>query len=112
LANKQRGEVDLQIGEQSYTLCVTLGGLAEIEDVLGCETLDQFSEKLSKMSMKSTIQVLEKLMRKDGKPVNIEEIRELPGASFSQAIVAIGAAFSAGQETDAKPEKAGDEKNA
>ena len=31
MANRQRGEVELVIGERTLTLCLTLGALAEIE---------------------------------------------------------------------------------
>ena len=31
MANPVRGEVLFQLGEQTHTLCLTLGGLAEIE---------------------------------------------------------------------------------
>jgi hypothetical protein len=35
MANPVRGEVELVIGAKAYTLCLTLGALAEIEAICG-----------------------------------------------------------------------------
>ncbi|TXM55641.1 GTA-gp10 family protein, partial [Methylobacterium sp. WL120] len=34
MANRRRGEVPLDLGGTRYTLCLTLGALAELEDAL------------------------------------------------------------------------------
>lgn len=41
MANKARGEVDLELGGQVYTLCLGLGALAEIESAFGVDSFEQ-----------------------------------------------------------------------
>ena len=35
MANRHRGEIEAELGGQRYTLCLTLGALAEIEHAYG-----------------------------------------------------------------------------
>ena len=41
MVNKVRGEVDLELNGQSYTLCLGLGALAEIETAFGVDSFEQ-----------------------------------------------------------------------
>lgn len=45
MANRHRGEIEAQLSGQSYTLCLTLGALAEIEDAYGGEDLLAIAER-------------------------------------------------------------------
>jgi hypothetical protein len=35
MANRKRGEIEAELGGRRFTLCLTLGALAELEDALG-----------------------------------------------------------------------------
>ena len=45
MANRRRGEVALQLGDKRYTLCLTLGALAELEEAFGVEDLMALAER-------------------------------------------------------------------
>lgn len=47
MANKQRGEVEISINGKAYPMCMTLGRLAELEDVLGVTTAGQLDAIIS-----------------------------------------------------------------
>jgi hypothetical protein len=47
MVNRHRGDVPLEIGGDRYTLRLTLGGLAELEDALGGGSLAGLGERLS-----------------------------------------------------------------
>ena len=39
MANRLRGEIAAELGEQTYNLCLTLGALAELESAFGADGL-------------------------------------------------------------------------
>ena len=45
MPNRRRGEVALQLGDTRYTLCLTLGALAELEDAFGVQDLMALTER-------------------------------------------------------------------
>lgn len=45
MANRHRGEIEAELGGQRYTLCLTLGALAEIEHAYGGEDLLAIAER-------------------------------------------------------------------
>ena len=45
MPNRRRGEVALQLGDTRYTLCLTLGALAELEHAFGVEDLMALAER-------------------------------------------------------------------
>ncbi len=47
MANRRRGEVSLTLGGRRYTLCLTLGALAELEDALRAEDLAGLAGRLA-----------------------------------------------------------------
>lgn len=69
MANRQRGEVELVIGERTLTLCLTLGALAEIEHL--CPT----GEALGAGRL---LQVVEVLARGGGETISLDELKAAP----------------------------------
>ncbi|WP_417480142.1 GTA-gp10 family protein [Maricaulis maris] len=69
MANRQRGEVELVIGERTLTLCLTLGALAEIEalcppgETLGAGRL---------------LLIVEVLARGGGEVISLDELKAAP----------------------------------
>lgn len=47
MANRHRGEVTLNANGRTYTLCLTLGALAELEDRYGGEDILSLAERFS-----------------------------------------------------------------
>ncbi len=48
MVNRHRGEVPLQAGGKSYTLCLTLGALAQLEAAYGGEDILALAERFSR----------------------------------------------------------------
>ena len=69
MTNKHRGEVALQAGDQTYTLCLTLQALADIEAALGAEDIADIGARLLKPKSADLIAILAALMRGGGHDV-------------------------------------------
>ena len=54
MANRHRGEVDATLDGRRYTLCLTLGALAELEAALGAGDLIGLAERFSAGRLKAT----------------------------------------------------------
>ena len=86
MANRQRGEVDLVIGERTLTLCLTLGALAEIEalcptgEVLGAGRL---------------LQLVDVLARGGGEVISLDELKAAP-IDIGDAAAAVADCLSLG----------------
>ncbi|WP_244472635.1 GTA-gp10 family protein, partial [Methylobacterium sp. Leaf89] len=53
MANRRRGEVALALGPERYTLCLTLGALAELEDALGAADLTELAARFGEGRLRS-----------------------------------------------------------
>ncbi len=76
MANRHRGEIDAELGGQSYTLCLTLGALAEIENAYGGEDLIAIAERFEtgRIGATDAIRVIGAGLRGGGNPVSNEEV--------------------------------------
>ena len=54
MVNRHRGEIEAELGGQKYTLCLTLGALAEIEHAYGGEDLIGIAERFETGRVKAT----------------------------------------------------------
>ncbi|WP_291844070.1 hypothetical protein [Maricaulis sp.] len=88
MANPQRGEVELLAGERRLTLCLTLGGLAEIE------ALTRDGDALTADRL---LRLVEILARGGGSPVSLETLKAAP-LSLAEAADAVAACLAAGLE--------------
>ena len=93
--NGARGETSIRLADQRFTLCLTLGALAEIETALGCRSLDELELRFKSLSAAEMQLVLTSLLRAGGTPE-----AELADACISQfnpadASRAIADAFTA-----------------
>lgn len=80
MANKRRGEVALQFGEKRFTLCLTLGALAELEEAFGVEDLMALAERFGtgRLSSRDLLRLLAVALRGGGHEVSDEEVASLP----------------------------------
>ena len=77
MANRARGEYAIEIEDRPYTLCLTLGALAEIEDKLGIETADQMGERLARVGFRDMLVILGALLRGGGHEIDDAELARL-----------------------------------
>ncbi len=54
MVNRHRGEIAAELGGETYTLCLTLGALAEIEHAYGGEDLIAIAERFESCSLLPT----------------------------------------------------------
>ena len=106
MANRRRGEVPLDLGGQRYTLCLTLGALAELEDALRAGDLVGLAERLAAGRPRAgdLLALLGAALRGGGHSLDDAEIRRLPVAGGLDTLVGalaevLEAAF--GQEPEA-----------
>ncbi|NIX76898.1 gene transfer agent family protein [Microvirga terricola] len=80
MANKRRGEVSLQLGSGCYTLCLTLGALAELEDAFGVQDLLALAERFStgRLSSRDLLAILAVALRGGGHDVSDADVAALP----------------------------------
>jgi hypothetical protein len=45
MANRRRGEIDAELGDRRWTLCLTLGALAELESAFGSDDLPDLARR-------------------------------------------------------------------
>ena len=51
MPNRHRGEIEAELGGRRYTLCLTLGALAELEAAFGAEDLVALAERFERGRM-------------------------------------------------------------
>ena len=74
MSNSIRGEVQVTLGGDEFTLCLTLGALADIESGLGVKNLHEMDERLNRPSMGDLMVILCALLRGGGHDVSPEEL--------------------------------------
>ena len=80
MANRRRGEVALQLGDTRYTLCLTLGALAELEDAFGVQDLMALAERFGtgRLSSRDLLTMLAVALRGGGHAMSDAEVASLP----------------------------------
>jgi hypothetical protein len=89
MANPQRGEVVLETGGTRYTLCLTLGALAEIEALTGAGDMAGIGPRLASLSAGGMLDLLSILLRAGGNVVDARTLAITP----AEAARAIAKAF-------------------
>lgn len=98
MANRRRGEVPLDLGGIRYTLCFTLGALAELESALGADDLTGLAARFAggRLATRDLIALLGCALRGGGHALDDEAVAALPLASGLDSLAeALGAALSA-----------------
>ena len=80
MANRRRGEVALQLGGTRYTLCLTLGALAELEDAFGAQDLTALADRFGtgRLSSRDLLTLLAVALRGGGHAMGDAEVANLP----------------------------------
>ena len=89
MPNRRRGEVGLELGGQRYTLCLTLGALAELEDAFGVEDLHALGTRFAGggLSSRDLIKLLGVAMRGGGHQVSDGDVAALPLQGGIESVV-------------------------
>ena len=80
MPNRRRGEVGLELGGTRYTLCLTLGALAELEDAFGVQDLQALGTRFStgRLSGRDLIKILGVALRGGGHDLSDADVAALP----------------------------------
>ena len=95
MANRRRGEVALCLGDERYTLCLTLGALAELEDAFGVQDLNALAKRFSsgRLSSRDLLTILSLGLRGGGHAISDREVANLALSEgiepVAEAIVAL-----------------------
>jgi hypothetical protein len=85
MANTHRGEIDVELGGQTYVLCLTLGALAELESAYGDQDLIAIAERFESGRVGATdaIKIIGAGLRGGGAKISNEEVASLhtPGGA-------------------------------
>lgn len=98
MPNRRRGEVAVEIGGRGFTLCLTLGGLAELEDALGAGDLPDLAQRFAagRLRAREIVALLGIGLRGGGQPLSDAEVAALPIAgSLDGVLAALGAMLAA-----------------
>jgi hypothetical protein len=91
MANRHRGEIDAELGGRTYTLCLTLGALAELESAYGDRDLIAIAERFEKgrISAADAIRVLGAGLRGAGNAVSDAEVAAMTASGGAAGFLAI-----------------------
>ena len=85
MANRHRGEIEAELGGKTYTLVLTLGALAEIEDAYGGEDMIAIAERFEggRIRASDAIRVIGAGLRGAGETISNEDVAKLsvPGGA-------------------------------
>lgn len=104
MANRFRGEIEAELDGRRWTLCLTLGALAELETAFGAGDLAGLAERLAagRLSASDAIALIGAGLRGAGHDVGDDAVAAMAAAGGVPAYAAIvarliGAAFGAGE---------------
>ncbi len=102
MANRHRGEIDAVLDGTPYTLCLTLGALAELEHAFGAGDLGQLAERLGqgRMSARDAIRILTAGLRAAGHDVTEEAVSRMQAEGAAAGFVTIVARLLAATFAD------------
>ena len=97
MANARRGEVAATLAGQRYTLCLTLGALAELESAFGVCDLAALAARFASGRLSSTdlVRLLGAGLRGGGHPLTDEEVGAMPAAELGPASSAVARLLAA-----------------
>ena len=79
MVNPHRGEIEASLDGRTWTLCLTLGALAELESSLGAEGLSSLAQHLTsgRLTAAEMLKILAAGLRGGGHPLTDDEVREM-----------------------------------
>ena len=93
MPNKIRGDAELAVAGKRYTMRLTLGALAEIEDGLNIASLSEIGTRLKSLATSDIAIVASALLRGGGHDISADEIMSLD-VELGAIVRAIAEAFA------------------
>ena len=110
MANKRRGEINAELDGKTYTLCLTLGALAELEDAFSAKDMIALTERFAsgRLSAKDAVKIIGAGMRGGGHDVSDADIAAMHIAggakAFAEIVVRLlSATFAGDREVEPDP---------
>ena len=93
MANRHRGEIEAEIGGAKRTLVLTLGALAELEDVFGADDLVALTERFGsgRLKARDLTRIIAAGLRGAGEAVSDDEVAAFVVDGGAQGYVRIAA---------------------
>lgn len=93
MANAKRGEIEAQIGGRTYTLCLTLGALAELESGFGANDLVALGERFERqrLSARDILRIIGCGLRGAGHALSDDDVAQMKVSGGLAAYVQIAA---------------------
>jgi hypothetical protein len=97
MANRRRGEIAATIAGRAYTLCLTLGALAELEHAFAVDDLGALGARFGegRLSADDLVRIVGAGLRGGGHDVPDGVIRTWPGACLPEMAAAAAALLAA-----------------
>ncbi len=91
MANKHRGEIEAELGGETYVLCLTLGALAELEHAYGDQDLIAIAERFEtgRIGASDAIRIIGAGLRGGGTKMTDEAVAALPVAGGAAGYLGI-----------------------
>lgn len=91
MANRHRGEIEAELGGETYTLCLTLGALAELEHAYGDQDLIAIAERFEtgRIGARDAIRIIGAGLRGGGTKVTDEAVAALQVAGGAAGYLGI-----------------------
>lgn len=108
MANRYRGEIDAVLSGERYTLCLTLGALAELEDAFGAEDVASLVDRFGtgRLKARDLVRIIGAGLRGAGHEVSDEAVARMTaegGAAGFARIAADLLTATFGAEAPANP---------
>lgn len=107
MANRRRGEIEVLLDGKSYSLCLTLGALAELESGLGVDDLVALAERFEarRLSARDILRIIGCGLRGAGHALSDDEVARMKVADGLAGYVRIAAELLAATfgDADANP---------
>ncbi|MTH95851.1 gene transfer agent family protein [Roseibium sp. RKSG952] len=109
MANRLRGEISAMLDGRRWTLVLTLGALAELEDAFACEDINALVERFAtgRLSARDMTRVIGAGLRGAGNAVTDEQVAEMTAPAGIAGFAAIVADLLKATFGDPEPEEAG-----
>ncbi len=93
MANARRGEIEAELGGKRYTLCLTLGALAELESGMGASDLVALAERFEarRLSARDLSRIIACGLRGAGHALSDDDVASMKVSGGLAAYVQIAA---------------------
>ncbi len=112
MANKHRGEVEVEIDGKVYPIAMSLDALARVSDALGVDALDSLERRLASLKITDFVPVFKALIEGNGHAIDEDVLRRQHWQRYVGIIKGVWAASPGADDEPGKAAKAGPQKRA